>query len=55
MSEATEESVKVLFPPSFAMLLIPLLLNGTNLILYPLDVLIGSFILIKTAIIMFKK
>lgn len=47
--------IKVLFPPSFAMLLIPLLLNGTNLMLYPLEVLIGSFILIKTAIIMFKK
>lgn len=46
--------IKIMFPPSFAMLLIPLLLNGTNLILYPLEVFIGSFILIQAAVIMFK-
>ena len=47
--------IKINFPPAGAILLIPMILNKNLLLTFPLEVLIGSFILAYSAMFLFKK
>lgn len=51
----TFDKIKTLFPPAGAILLIPMILKTKDLALFPVEVLIGSAILIFTAKILFKE
>lgn len=48
------EKVRTFFPPAGAILLLPLILNADELLFYPLEILIGSSILILLAIMIFR-
>ncbi len=49
------EKMQVFFPPSLAILLIPLILNSDKLAAYPFEIVIGASCLIISAMFLFKK
>lgn len=52
---ATFERVNILFPPAGAILLLPLILNANDLMMYPVQVTIGSLVFIVTALLLFRE
>lgn len=51
---ATFERVNILFPPAGAILLLPLVIDVKDLMMYPIQVAIGSAVFIITALLLFK-
>ena len=49
------EKMDIIFPPAGAVSLLPLLLNFDKLYLYPIEILIGSFVFINLALFIFKE
>ena len=51
---AAFERLNILFPPAGAILLLPMILDVTDLKLYPLQVAVGSLVFISAAFVLFK-
>lgn len=51
---AAFERLNILFPPAGAILLLPMILDVTDLKLYPLQVAVGSLVFISAAFVIFK-
>lgn len=51
----TFERLNVLFPPAGAILLLPLILSGSDLMWYPLEVAVGSAVFITAAMLFFRE
>ena len=47
--------IKINFPPAGAILLIPMILDEKLLLIFPLEVFVGAFVLAYSSIFMFRK